>query len=92
MSDEARPYEATLLGATWKHKWLVAIVVTAALAAGFSYGRFRPQAPEFSAAAWVVVQDPTRATSELASPSGSERFVGNQVDILGSRVVAIRAV
>ena len=92
MSDEARPYETTLPGAVWKHKWLVAGVIAATVAVGFGYGRFRPQAPEFKAAAWVVVQDPARATSGLASPDAPERFVGNQVDILGSRVVAIRAV
>lgn len=84
--------EPTLLGAMWRYRWLVlACVVLAGLAQSVYQATRRPQ---YTAAAALVVTDPTRESSlgtVQPNPELDGRYVSDQIQLLRSPRVAERA-
>ena len=83
-------FEPTMLGAMWRFRWLVLVLLIGGAALGVVYARLQPA--RYSAEASFVVQDP-RASSVFETGAGQQpaRFVADQVAILESTVVAERA-
>ena len=88
--DEISPFEPTVLGAMWRFRWLVLVIVAVVAGLSLFYGITRPLRNE--ATAVLVVEDP-RASSlfDIGNVSRPERYVANQAAILQSTAVAERA-
>ncbi len=80
------PFEPTVLGAMWRYRWLVALIVLLVTAAGVAYSLTRPV--KYEAVATVVVQDPAAGSLfDLGQAERPERYVANQATILESTLV-----
>lgn len=78
--DNSQP---TLITAAWKHPILVALVMAGFLAGGLLFALFQGSDRQFVAESLVVLQDPN---TEQGGASG--RFIVEQVEIMGSPIVA----
>lgn len=89
--DEVSPFEPTVLGAMWKHRWLSLVVVAIVTALALGYGYTRPVS--YEAVATFVVEDPrASALFDFGNVQRPERYVANQAAILESTAVAERVV
>jgi Mrp family chromosome partitioning ATPase/capsular polysaccharide biosynthesis protein len=78
--DSSQP---TLISAAWKHPVLVVLIVALFVVAGLGVLGLQGGDPQFAAEALVVLQDPDAEDSGATS-----RFVVEQVEIMGSPIVA----
>lgn len=84
------PFEPTVIGALWRYRLLVALILLASVAVAVAYVFNQPS--HFEAAANLVVEDPrASAIFDTGSVSRPERYVATQASILSSDVVADRA-
>lgn len=84
------PFEPTVLGAIWRFRWLVLVLVVLGGVLGTVYARLQPA--RYEAVASFVVQDPrASAVFEMAGGQQPDRFVADQVAILESTLLAQRA-
>lgn len=80
-----------MLGAMWRHRWLSLLFILVVTAAGVGFAFV--SAPKYEAVASLVVEDPIAGSVfEVGSATSPERYVADQAAILGSAVVAGRAV
>ncbi len=88
--DDRPAFEPTVLGAMWRFRWFVLLVVVLTVALAFGYSLSRPERHEAFAA--LIIEDPS--ASALFAQGASqrpERYVANQVAFLQSAEVAERA-
>lgn len=88
--SESTAYQPTVLGAIWRFRWLMLAFLIVGGALGVVYATLQPE--RYEAIASFVVQDPRASTLfETLAGQQPDRFVGDQVAILESTVVAERA-
>lgn len=75
--------QPTLISAAWKHPALVGVVVAIFLVGGFGFGALQGNDPQYVAEALIVLQDPNAEDG-----GSSSRFIAEQVQIIGSPIVA----
>lgn len=79
--DSSQP---SLLYAAWKHRVLFSTVVVLFVLAGLVFSAIGGESSIFSAEALIVLRDPT----SLEGGAPSERFIGEQTEIIRSPIVA----
>ena len=88
--DNDSPFQPTVLGAMWRYRWLVLLVILLVTGVAIAYALSRPVRHE--AVATIVVQEPRVASVfDLGQAERPDRYVANQATILESTVVAERA-
>lgn len=84
--------EPNLLSAAWRYRWLVVVVTALAIAIGMVYQLLRPQEDVYAAEATMLIQEPIAADASSVSQTPSSQFLGSQIEIMRSPVVAAVAV
>lgn len=79
--------EPTVLGAAWRHRWLVAVVMVVSVVVGLVIMLVHPSATMYTSRASIVVQA-TAGGLDLGTSGNPQRFVANQVEILKSSAVS----
>ena len=88
--EDVSPFEPTVLGAMWKYRWLVLLIVTIFTALALVYAYLSPT--NYQAVATLVVEDPRASALFSAGNVGNpQRYVADQAAILESAIVAERA-
>ena len=89
--DDVSPFEPTVLGSMWRHRWLSLGIVAVVTVAALGFALSRPVA--YEASATFVVEDPrASALFDFGNVQRPERYVANQAAILQSTAVAERVV
>jgi capsular exopolysaccharide synthesis family protein len=82
--------EPTLFSAAWRYKWAVVTTTIVAVGLGFVYVMLHPATTKYTARASLVIQA-TGSGLDLGTSGSPQRFVANQVEILRSEAVALKA-
>jgi uncharacterized protein involved in exopolysaccharide biosynthesis len=81
--------EPTVLGATWRYRWLVLACVGGAVGLALLYGLARPR--QYAAKVSLLVQAARASASSDSASTVAQRYIADQVAIIRSADVARRA-
>lgn len=83
--------EPTLFSAAWRHRWLVVVITALFLTVGVLFVLLRPDDQVFTADATLLLSEPVSTDEAAVGQNSSAAFVGSQLEIMRSSVVAEEA-
>jgi Mrp family chromosome partitioning ATPase/uncharacterized protein involved in exopolysaccharide biosynthesis len=82
------PFDPTLLGSSWRYRWLVLTVIVTLGLVGFAASGLEPRQEQWQATATLVIGDPTASTLFERTGQQPYRYVENQAAVVRSIPVA----
>ena len=90
-NDQISPFEPTIFGSIWSHRFVVVIVIASFGVLGLLASGLQPLSKQWIATATLVIEDPVQSTLFEREGQQPGRYVNDQVAILHSTPVADEA-